>query len=330
MAYQSEVNKVPKILLAAAVGVGAYFGLSRFSDEDRVGVPRERTEVTYESSSDIDLKDLLATTKITESADELANSMGMTMEFDDPADLINQVMKQMSQIDSEREIQDFAKMLGNGDANVGQLDALRRLFDDQRIKLRDEHAVELLGEVKAGKVSRWNLHLSDESKIQLQTARQKDGTWKIEKVKLPLSNIDKNGQPMTKEQVKKREQLAESKDSLMFSSNFLKELVGQNFEKARTMVNHGTISDAKIAGLCILFEDGAYKLNANKPLQAVRMTDEMSAFFANVDAREGGSAQFSITTLRDDVESNWMINEINLDRLLGDYANRVAATVVIC
>ena len=324
MAYQKQSSNLLKFFIAGAVGVGFYFYLSHFSDEDREGVPREDVDLTDHSTVDFDLTDLLADVKISESADELADGMGMTMQFDDPADLVNQVMRQMSEVDSVRGVQDLAKILGNGEASAGQLEELRRLFDNQRIKLNEENPIELLGEVKAGRASRWNIHLSDRSKIQLQTSRQKDGTWKIEEVKLPLSNLDENGQLLTKEQVRQREQLLESKDSLLFASNFLKELVSQNFEKARRMVHNDTITDAKIAGLCILFEDGAYKLNEKKPLQAVRMTDEMSAFFANVDAQEGGSAQFSITTLRDDVQSVWMINEINLDRLLGDYASRVA------
>jgi len=273
----------------------------------------------------VDLNSLLPSSQIVEpSADELADSMGMTMQFDDPADLVNQVMKQMSQIDSERDIQGLAQTLGNGEANTEQLDELRRLFENQRMKLRSEDTIELLGEVKAGKISRWSLHLDDESKIQLQTTRQKDGTWKIEDVKFPLSNLNENGEPMTQEQVKQRNWEIDSKDSLLFSSHFLKELVSQNFEKARSMVNQETITDAKIAGLCILFEDGAYSLNEKKPLQVVRVTNEISAFYANVDAQEGGKAQFAITAIRDSEQSAWMINEINLDRLLGDYAKRIA------
>ena len=90
------------------------------------------------------------------------------------------------------------------------------------------------------------------------------------------------------------------------------------------MANDGAISDAKIAGLCILFEDGAYRLNEEKPLQAVRMTEQMSAFYVNVKASDDSDAQFSVNTLRDNANSPWQINEINLDRLLEDYAKRIA------
>jgi len=322
---QNQSRKIIKLLFAGVVGVSGYFALSYFfSGEDKFE-GQESNQPIEDQVDVVDLNSLLPSSQIVEpSADELADSMGMTMQFDDPADLVNQVMKQMSRIDSERDIQGLAQTLGNGEANTEQLDELRRLFENQRMKLRSEDTIELLGEVKAGKISRWSLHLDDESKIQLQTTRQKDGTWKIEDVKFPLSNLNENGEPMTQEQVKQRNWEIDSKDSLLFSSHFLKELVSQNFEKARSMVNQQTITDAKIAGLCILFEDGAYSLNEKKPLQAVRVTNEISAFYANVDAQEGGKAQFAITAIRDSEQSAWMINEINLDRLLGDYAKRIA------
>ena len=321
-------------LVAVTFGVGTYMGLSYLSNsgdkaDDKSkpvsgdvtsGNPAltDKPKLEPKPATDIPDKEVVKPT-----VDDVAEGLG-DLKFDDPKELVAEVMKKMSQIDSERDIQDLAKILGNGKVNTDQLAHLNKLYEENRIKLREEKAMELLGEVKAGKISRWALHLSDFSKIHLQTTRQKDGKWKIDQVKLPLSNIDENGVPLTAEQIQKRDAELEAKDSLVFSNNFLKALVSQNFEKARMMANDGAISDAKIAGLCILFEDGAYRLNEEKPLQAVRMTEQMSAFYVNVKASDDSDAQFSVNTLRDNANSPWQINEINLDRLLEDYAKRIA------
>ncbi|MGJ8656398.1 MAG: OmpA family protein [Akkermansiaceae bacterium] len=320
-------------LVAVTFGVGTFLGLSylsKSSDEEEtvvttVGTNNEIPEGQADVESDASLQmDIPDNEVVKPTVDEVAERMGMDMKFDDPKELVGHVMKKMAQIDSERDIQDLAKMLGNGKVDSEQLAHLNKLYQENRIKLRDGEAMELLGEIKAGKISRWALYLSDTSKIQLQTTRQNDGKWQIDQVMLPLSNVDENGVPLTPEQIAQRNAELEAKDSLIFSNNFLKALVGQNFEKARTMANDGAISDAKIAGLCILFEDGAYRLNEEKPLQAVRMTEQMSAFYVNVKASDGSDAQFSVNTLRDNADSPWQISEINLDRLLEDYAKRIA------
>lgn len=321
MADQTLTKTIVFGLVAVTFGVGTYLGLPYFSQsdsEDRLQLTSEY-EMTPNSTTDIPDEEVVKPT-----VDEEAARMGMDVKFDDPAELIAHVMDKMSRIDSERDIQDLAKILGNGEIDSDQLAQLNKLYGEKRMKLRNEQAMELLGEIKAGKISRWLLHLNDSSKIQLQTTRQKDGKWKIDQVKLPLSNMDENGLPLTAEKIQKRDAELEARDSLIYSNNFLKALISQNFEKARAMTNSRKITAAKIAGLCILFEDGAYRLNEQKPLQAVRMTEEMSAFYVNVKTSDGSDAQFSINTIRGELNSPWQIDEINLDRLLEDYANRMA------
>lgn len=339
MQTQRLFKNVIFALIVIAFGVGTYMGLSYLTQSDDKEIPppvlQEITADDSDSETDPEPEnlplenpepsnDIPGEEVVKPTADDEAARLGMTMKFDDPKELVEHVMQRMAQIDSERDIQDLAKMLGNGEVNAEQLAQLNKLFGENRMKLRDENAMELLGEIKAGQISRWALHLSDASKIQLQTTRQPDGKWKIDQVMLPLSNVDEHGVALTAEQIQKRDADLEAKDSLTFSNNFLKALIRQDFEKARKMANQETISDAKIAGLCILFEDGSYSLNAQKPLQAVRMTELMSAFYVNVKAMDASDAQFSLNTLRENTDSQWQIHEINLDKLLADYANRIA------
>jgi outer membrane protein OmpA-like peptidoglycan-associated protein len=106
---------------------------------------------------------------------------------------------------------------------------------------------------------------------------------------------------------------------------FLQAVLKQDFEFARAFVDPATVSDAKIAGLCILFEEGKYKLRSSKPLRAMFQREDAVGYLTNVVTTDGKqSAQFTIALKQPPVPSNWIVSEINLDQLLADYARRVA------
>jgi len=99
----------------------------------------------------------------------------------------------------------------------------------------------------------------------------------------------------------------------------------QDFEFARNFVDPATVSDAKIAGLCIIFEEGQYRMRPVKPLRTLFRRDSVTGFIANVETIDAGqAAQFAMTLRQPPAPSNWIVAEINLDQLLGDYAQRVA------
>ena len=114
-------------------------------------------------------------------------------------------------------------------------------------------------------------------------------------------------------------------DSLGVADAFLQAVLKQDFEFARAFVDPATVSDAKIAGLCILFEEGEYRLRKTKPLRSMFQREDTVGYLANVETLDGKqSAQFAITLKQPPAPSNWLVSEINLDQLLADYARRVA------
>ena len=114
-------------------------------------------------------------------------------------------------------------------------------------------------------------------------------------------------------------------DSLGVADAFLQAVLKQDFEFARAFVDPATVSDAKIAGLCILFEEGEYRLRKSKPLRSMFQREDTVGYLANVETRDGKqSAQFAMTLKQPPAPSNWIVSEINLDQLLADYARRVA------
>jgi OOP family OmpA-OmpF porin len=114
-------------------------------------------------------------------------------------------------------------------------------------------------------------------------------------------------------------------DPLGVADAFLQALLRQDFELARGFVDQQQVSDAKIAGLCILFEEGEYRLRPHKPLRTLFRRRDTAGFLTNVQTHEGSqSAQFSLTLRQIDATETWIVYELNLDQLLADYARRVA------
>ena len=85
------------------------------------------------------------------------------------------------------------------------------------------------------------------------------------------------------------------------------------------------VSDAKIAGLCIIFEEAKYKLRLKKPLRAMFNRELTAGFMAHVEDESGEkAAEFGVSVQRSSLDQPWQITEVNLDSLLADYATRVA------
>lgn len=318
--------------VAVAAGIGVFLSLSYCRDTaPPVSEAKIKPEKTIKKSGDEQPKIEIPDEFIPDQTPEQeAEHMDKIEEFEDPKELIENIMIQLAEVNSDDDLKKLAKMLGNGKVDAGQLAKLQQLYVEKRLKLRDQEAMALIGELRAGKKSRWGLFMQDDSMLQLEVLRTPNGKWEVDAVKLPFSAVGPDGNPLSKEEIADLQMKEEQKDAMNYSHHFLRTLLVQDFESAREMVNSEKISDAKIAGLCILFEEGKYVINKDKPLQSVRMTDTMSAFYANVkslnneDGTGGNEAQFSVTTIRESKDDPWLIDELNLDRLLEDFANRVA------
>ena len=107
--------------------------------------------------------------------------------------------------------------------------------------------------------------------------------------------------------------------------SFLTSIIKLDPAAARTHIDPTKVSYARLAGLCIIFEEGEYHLMKEKALRKMFLRDTSAGWIARVEAPDNGqAAMFAINTKRKDARSPWKITEINLDQLLVDYANRVS------
>ena len=183
------------------------------------------------------------------------------------------------------------------------------------LRLRQPNGVREVGELELNGRTRWAIELdgqqpgSDPILLELQRDGQ---TWHVAKITLPPAPgaaVQPQGQA----------------DLLGVADAFLQAVLKQDFEHARAWVDPATVSDAKIAGLCILFEDGGYQLRKSKPLRAMFQRQDTAGYLANVETADGSqSAQFSLTLKQASALTHGLVIEINLDQLLADYARRFA------
>jgi outer membrane protein OmpA-like peptidoglycan-associated protein len=168
-----------------------------------------------------------------------------------------------------------------------------------------------VGELELNKRVRWVLELADGGRLMIDLIND-SGLWSVEKFLLPSRDGKNAGQAM-------------ANDSLAVADVFLQAVLNQEFEIARLHVDPKSVSDAKIAGLCILFEEGMYQLRKSKPLRSMLQKPDLAGYLANIEAADGSQdAGVALTLQNSGSPAKWLVSEVNLDRLLADYARRVA------
>lgn len=224
----------------------------------------------------------------------------------EPGELVARIAKAFE----ARDLAAFGTLIGKDALDSQAFARLKTLFASP-LRVRQPDGVREVGESELSVRSRWSIELEGSDGISLDLLRA-NGKWKVEKMTLPRDFQEECAAVM-------------EMDSLGVADAFLQSLLKQNFQVARAFVNPATVSDAKIAGLCILFEEGDYRQRKTKPLRSMFQREDTAGYLANVESRDGKqSAQFAITLKRAPASSPWIISEINLDQLLADYASRVA------
>lgn len=230
---------------------------------------------------------------------------------DNPVDLLTSIGNALVNRDFDK----VEKLIGKQALTDQNLDELKKLSNEGQFKLRTPNPVREVGELEINRRARYALELADREegrdRIYFDLLKN-EKVWQVEKITLPPTA----GQSIPRALIV---------DSLGISDAFLLALLNQNFTLAKEFVNTKKVSDATLAGLCILFEEGSYRMRKEKPLRAMIQKDNIASFLANVEASDATqAAQFAITLKKLPGNPNWIIDELNLDQLLSDYAKRVA------
>ncbi len=242
-------------------------------------------------------------------ADALENA-GIGVAKRNPAELV-------AEIGTALEAGDLAaagRLIGDGALDGETRARLSALAASGPLRFARPDPAREVGEMEINARTRWALQLADSEpgrdRIFFDLIRDQ-GRWRVDSLALPPGP----GEPVPK---------AVLLDSLGIADAFLQAALRQEFELAKEFVDSSKVSDAKIAGLCILFEEGKYRMRPQKALRAMFQREQLAGYLVNVLAGESdGIAQFSMTLGRGEGSPDWRVHEINLDQLLADYAQRV-------
>ncbi|MFK7851432.1 MAG: OmpA family protein [Akkermansiaceae bacterium] len=273
--------------------------------------PPEPPPVTEETVQTPDPIEGLNEPMVPDTTEETLADLGVGYSSANPTDILDRIGKALE----DGDIGAVSKLIGKEKLNTTDLARLEELLKTQPFRLKRPGGVREVGELELNRLARWALELDQREPGRdriLFDLRRADGKWLVEKVTLPPAP----GQPIPK---------AIFADSLSVADAFLQAVLNQDFEFALDFVDSEKVSEAKIAALCILFEEGEYRMRSSKPIRAMFKRDDTVGYLANVETTDGGqSAQFALNLRLPTQPANWLVTEINLDKLLADYASRVA------
>lgn len=278
------------------------------------GSKKPPAPITPETTAVAETPDSIATLDqpaVPETTEETLKNLGVGVAATDPAELLTRIGDALEKGD----IAAVSKLIGKQALDPESLAKLQALTGNGPLRLRNPGGVREIGELELNRRVRWALQLDGREPgrdIILFDLRNENGKWMVEKITFPPAA----GEPVPK---------AVLADSLGVADGFLQAVMKQDFEFARDFVDRQTVSDTKIAALCILFEEGEYRMRSQKPLRAMFSRGDTVGYLANVETKDGQqSAQFALNLRQPPAPSNWLVSEINLDALLADYAKHVA------
>ena len=89
------------------------------------------------------------------------------------------------------------------------------------------------------------------------------------------------------------------------------------------MIGGAEVTDATIAGLCMVFEDGAYTLRAANPIRNTFENDAHSGYLVYVTPQQGNAAKPGhIGVELAKVDDAWRITHVSMDSLLSSYEDQ--------
>ncbi|MDB6117557.1 MAG: outer membrane protein OmpA [Verrucomicrobiaceae bacterium] len=269
-------------------------------------------------------------------------ALAAALGFARPMDLATQVARSLASGD----IAQVAKMVGGDDPTqeAAVTAVLDKILKGMGYKAGAEEKVQLLGQV--GEATRLTVPLLKPGEtaplaLQLDVERDVKMGWKITKFRLPkelegalaampamVGKTDPTtGQPVASAAGSAGKPASslfiveQHPDALAFASQFVEAMLHQDVAGARKFVDDAKVSAQKLAGMCIVFEEGDYALKASKPMVITVASPNESWVIAQVQSEKLQQAtEFGMEMQRSAEDQPWKIVGLNLSDLLGSFA----------
>ena len=239
-------------------------------------------------------------------------------------------------------------------AQVSQAESvMSKIFKDMGYKVDSADKIELLGQVE--NFTRLSIPLrkpgdsAPSLRIQLDLERDDKMGWKIGKLNLPkelssaLAELPVTPMPATAAvptpapvvpgappvppmpastaPAKSLFAVSNTTDALTFANDFVRSLLHHDFAESKKFIDESKVPAQKLAGLCIVFEEGQYALKPAKPLIVTIANPEVSWVIAQVQSETlQQSTEFGLELQRASVDQEWKVVGLNLSEILGSFA----------
>lgn len=199
----------------------------------------------------------------------------------------------------------FDAMVAQGILSSSTLDRIREFRNNNKL---NQATVTEIGTWNSGKNIRYKLTFDTGETGIVDIEQGDDNLWRIQSIDLASKNT-----PLA----------VLMQDSLGVTQQFVQAVLASDFNTACSLVDPSLVSNATIAGLCILFEEGNYSLRDRLPIKGSFINDANAGFLINLTGKNNSAAQMGVT-LKKTGETKWLVSEVALDSLLSSFVKNVA------
>lgn len=231
------------------------------------------------------------------------------------------------QISSAALMDTLVNLFKNHDPDVVSTLAEHNVIDDETASIISsaagqskplalEQPIVEIGSWDSGRKVRYRINFADGTSGIVDLHQGEDKLWTIHSLILPgAAEGPESGDANLKGVL--------MQDAMGVTERFMKAVLGSDFATATAMVDPQAVSNATIAGLCILFEEGEYALRAKNALKGSFIAERNAGFLIYLTGRNGAAANMGVALKRKDNDP-WLISEVALDSLLASYVDKVA------
>lgn len=195
---------------------------------------------------------------------------------------------------------------------------IKRIAEGSQLEFDPNNPIVEVGTLDAGNKVRYRLNFTDGLTGVIDLKRGDDKLWTVDSITLPGTDGGTSGDPDQGD----RSALV-MQDAMGVTERFVNAVLGADFETAGSLVDSGMVSNATLAGLCILFEEGEYSLRTRNALKGSFVSGNNAGFLIYLNGKNGALANMGVT-LKRSPEKGWLVSEVALDTLLSDYVKEVA------
>jgi outer membrane protein OmpA-like peptidoglycan-associated protein len=275
----------------------------------------------------------------------LPKAPAASMTYGKPDDLAQQFARALASGDTAAAAQ-LATVGGTPEQQAQAAAVLDQITKGLGFKIGPLDKVQVLGQ--AGEATRISIPLlkpgetTPSLELQIDLVRDAQTGWKVSQIRLPKelqsALAASAGKPMPAStaatpdagapttpgaSVRKGNALFTidaDPDPLSIANVFVQALLHHDLSAARALLDTTKVQDQKLAGLCIVFEEGDYTLKAGKPLVMTVASPSDAWVIAQIKSEKLQQAtEFGLEMQREEGKS-WRITGLNLSDLLGSFA----------